>query len=290
MMSRSRQGTIFIDNGLSSIITNSRESIHTPAPSLKSAATEFTKHKNNELSSLDLTPLKPIEEVKEDPEEKKEEEKREEEKKEDPKKDPKEELEKVKKELEEESKKRQTNIIADFIDAKYPIRMYGNVHLLGVQSYKEDDKNVWENVDGSKQDVGIFLQPGKKVTDGEEKDDLVQKVLYMKSYLSYMDESKWERMPIDIKSKFTKESFKNAKYYIQVKDTDYLIGQTNLDSDKLSMFDKIFSIVAKIKDKDGIEHAITMGTLANPNTWRASESEILEAVREKLKDNPNEDL
>jgi hypothetical protein len=56
------------------------------------------------------------------------------------------------------------------------------------------------------------------------------------------------------------------------------------------MFDKIFSIVAKIKDKDGIEHAITMGTLANPSTWRASEAEILEAVKEKLKDNPNEDL
>jgi hypothetical protein len=56
MMSRSEEGTIFIDNGLSDIISNTKESIYAKAktPSLE----YFTKLKGEQLEGLVLEPIK----------------------------------------------------------------------------------------------------------------------------------------------------------------------------------------------------------------------------------------
>jgi hypothetical protein len=45
MMSRSKEGTIFIDNGLSDIIKNKQESVYARVTSVRDSAEEFNKFK-----------------------------------------------------------------------------------------------------------------------------------------------------------------------------------------------------------------------------------------------------
>lgn len=340
MMSRSRNGTIFIDNGLSNIIANSKDTIQAYAPSLKEAAKVFNKFKMDEYNSLDLDSYTTQEEPEkvegsetgsegesetdsegsegesgssegesgsesgteegsessegsegesESPEEGSENDVLEIEKG-----LSKEEKEKAKEKenKREENKKEQNKVINDFFSSAMPIRMYSNVHLLGVKSYKnEEGKYVWDNSEDSKQDVGIFLRPGTTIVEDEDKDDIVKELLDIKSFIVFPNNKKhFLKLSAKIRTLFNEQSFDNIQYYLQVKDDDSLIGLTNLDSDKIKIEGKIFSIVAALKGRDGVEYKLTLGTLANPDTWEANKDNITSAIREQLKKDSNLEL
>lgn len=312
MMSRSRKGTIFIDNGLSNIISNSKDTVQAHAPSLKEAAKVFNKFKMNEYNSLELdsyTTQEEPEKVEGSTEEDSEgssEESSEKGSEGNPEEDSgndaqetekilsKEEKEKSeeKEKRREENRKEQNQIINDFFSSAMPIRMYSNVHLLGVKSYKNDEgKYVWDNSEDSKQDVGIFLRPGITIIEDEAKDDIVKELLDIKSFIIFPNNKElYSKLSVRTRSLFNEQSFNNIQYYLQVKDDDSLIGLTNLDSDKIKIEGKVFSIVVAIKGNDGVEYKLTLGTLANPDTWKANKDNITSAIREQLKNNPNPEL
>lgn len=282
MMSRSKEGTIFIDNGLSNIIKNKEESIYARVTSIREAAEEFNSYKLAELDALKFE-----EKTEEEPEESGEEESKKKTKKlpEDLPINP--IVETGEQSLQQEIRfEKSTNI-------NFPVRVYGNIHLLGVTrtTDEKDGKpiHIWENTTESKQDIGIFLEPGKKVTDGKEKHALVSKLLDLKSVLLFGTQYH-DALEIGIRQRFTKEAFDNAEYYIQVRDSDYLIGGTNLDQKKLKLNGKLITVVAKIKDAEGKEYSITLGSLANPETWKSNKNKILNAIREKLDSEPSKEL
>lgn len=281
MMSRSKEGTIFMDNGLSSIIKNKQESIYARVTSVRESAEDFRMYKLQELETLTLS-----EETKSETEESEETVETEE---------PKELVHKDNEEAKEDEEVRVQGLRNQFAnDNNYPIRVYGNVHLLGVSrtdvTIDGKPEHVWENKDNSYQDIGIFLRPGEIVSDGKRKNELVQDLLDLKSVFLFGVEENHHLLSEDKRRRFTKKSFKDASYHIQVKDNDYLIGGTNLDVSKLKLNDKVISIVAKIKDTSGNICTISLGTLADPATWEANKANIVAAINEQLKANPSEEL
>ena len=276
MMSRSKEGTIFMDNGLSDIIRNKQESIYARVTSVKESAEDFRVYKLQELENLQLSEETeesekevekgPIEVVPDD-------------------------NDAAKKEEEERLKKLRDQAANN---VNYPIRVYGNVHLLGVSrtDVTIDGKptHVWENKEDNYQDVGIFLRKDEIVSEGKRKDELVQDLLDLKSVFLFGIEDNYSLLSQDKKKRFTKKSFKDATYHIQVRDDDYLIGGTNLDVSKLKLNNKVISIVAKIRDTSGNICTLTLGTLADPVTWEANKDTIIAAINEQLKTNPSEEL
>lgn len=285
MMSRSKEGTVFIDNGLSDIIGNKQETVYARVTSVREAAGEFNEYKLKELENIKIEEATKLEEPEKELE------------------DSEKELEQHKKELkefpvnpevdtgEEEQQKQIRNEKSTNIN--YPIRVYGNVHLLGVANtlvvVNRKKKHEWENKNNSHQDIGIFLKPGEKITDGKKKDELVRKLLNLKSVILFGTQNH-AALDVDLATRFTKEAFDNIEYYIQVRDNDHLIGMTNLDQDKLKLNDKVITIVGKIKDNTGEDYYITLGALASPDTWEKNKNNIIHAVKKRLEEEHSEDL
>lgn len=265
MMSRSEEGTIFIDNGLSDIINNTKESIYAKAktPSLE----YFTKLKGEQLEGLVLEPIKE-EEVAEKAEEESSEE------------IPDETVSVNQAEVNEEQQEESRMVYAQSNNINWPIRVYGDVSLLGVSREKVliggKEKYQWENKDDSRTDIGIFLRAGEQITDGKEKKKYVQELRNLKSLLLYGTDLFSRATTIN--RMFTKEALDNAEYYVRVSDEDSLVGATGMSTDSLKISGKILTVVAKIKDKEGNINTITLGGLANPDKWEANKNKIISAI------------
>lgn len=163
-----------------------------------------------------------------------------------------------------------------------PIRVYSNVSYSGIAL-----KDTWTNNDDTRRDLGIFVRRGDLIKDGQEKRELVRKVLQLKCIFNYGTQN-WNLLPKDIKNMFSKESFESAEYYISVEDqseNNTLIGLTDLDPDKRTINGKVVTLIAKIKDKKGNICELTLGGLANPQTWKQNESSIIERIQKRIQNN-----
>lgn len=387
MMSRSKEGTVFIDNGLSDIIKSKQETVYARVTSVREAAKEFNAYKLQQLEGINFdeeeseelleesseettkktdtvtpkaedsekksdsteTGLVKVEDTEENlkPEETSSEEEMEEESEEGLTEEEKniKRIESKKKQLklleskpevvaeeepspvkdsgqarlisiiEEDEDDQQEDLPEDLpvnpksdseeeqvqkdirleksININYPVRTYGNIHLLGVENtvakIKNKKVNIWENKNDSKQDIGLFLRPGEKVIEGKRKDELVKQLLDIKSVALFG--TKYQAaLNQTLKTRFTKDSFENMKYYIQVRDNDHLIGMTNLSQEKLKLNDKVMTIVGKLKDNTGEEYTITLGALADPATWKKNKNNILSAIKKRLEKEPSQEL
>lgn len=163
-----------------------------------------------------------------------------------------------------------------------PIRCYSNVSYSGIPL-----NDVWTNNTDIRRDLGIFVRKGDIIRDGADKRQLVRKLLQLKCIFNY-GVSNWNLLPKDIKERFTAESFTDAEYYISVEDAtenNTLIGLTDLDPDKRTINGKVVTLVASIKDRDGQVWDLTLGGLANPQTWKANEAEITRRIQKRIDEN-----
>ena len=163
-----------------------------------------------------------------------------------------------------------------------PIRCYSNVSYSGIPL-----NDVWTNNADIRRDLGIFVRKGDIIRDGADKRQLVRKLLQLKCIFNY-GVSNWNLLPKDIKERFTAESFTDAEYYISVEDAtenNTLIGLTDLDPDKRTINGKVVTLVASIKDRDGQVWDLTLGGLANPQTWKANEAEITRRIQKRIDEN-----
>lgn len=291
MMTRSKEGTIFIDNGLSKVINNTRDTTTARATSIKKSFDYFLNYKNTEFSTLDLTEEtqeefeeeKPSEEIKEETSEEETEEKI---------------IKKTeisKEEIEEEERQEvesKKEVLST--NVSFPVRAYGNVHLLGVNDsaieVEGKPTHQWENINDSRQDIGIFLRSGEKVTDGARKHELSKYLMDLKSIISFYSPELYSRLPDVVKHIVSEEALNNIEYYIQVRDSDTLIGGTNLDQNKLRIKDKVITVVGKFKGSDGNTYSITLGGLADPETWQKNRNKIVSGINRKLEKEPNLEL
>lgn len=169
-------------------------------------------------------------------------------------------------------------------------RCYGNFSLLGL---KRSSKNEWFFPDiESKElsDVGViarFNNASPVISDGKEKDRLVRQLLTLKYALMQVrrtdNNERWDGVAFlanhqDLQQYFNKspETFENLKYYITLrkkKDTDTLVGFSDLNNDKVSFNYNGEQIVAVVEakwqatDPDGntVTNTITLGSLPNPD-------------------------
>ena len=169
-------------------------------------------------------------------------------------------------------------------------RCYGNFSLLGL---KRGAKKEWFFPDiESKElsDVGViarFNNASQVISDGKEKDRLVRQLLTLKYALMQVrrtdNNERWSGRSFldnhkDLQQYFnnSSETFENLKYYITLrkkKDTDTLVGFSDLNNDEVSFNYNGEQIVAVVEakwsttDPDGsiVNNTITLGSLPNPD-------------------------
>ncbi len=168
-------------------------------------------------------------------------------------------------------------------------RCYGNFSLLGLQrsSKKEWLQDITSN---ELSDIGIvarFNNASQIISDGKEKDRLVKQLLTLKYALMQVrrtdNDERWSGRDFldnhkDLQQYFnnSSETFENLKYYITLrkkKDTDTLVGFSDLNNDEVSFNYNGEQIVAVVEakwqavDPDGntVTNTITLGSLPNPD-------------------------
>ena len=291
MISRSTQGTILIDNGLSSIIGQSVSSESNGTYNgISKSVEKFRKKRISELS-------KTIEETKDliivqDKKEKKPDTVTiggvtiggvtiaatalEPEKKSSIDQDNKDGV----KASNNDDNSTETNIPLD-------ISVYSNFSYSGINT--EGDE--WVNENDSTTDLGIFIRKDQKNINKVEE---MKKVLTLKSAIIYggfdKDDSNfvYKNLPNYITDIIAEDAFKNIEYYIVIEDvanTNRLIGLTKglgLENEKRAIKDKVVKVVAKLKGKDGKTYQVSLGALNNPETWEANKDKIKAAIKTKI--------
>lgn len=286
MISRSRKGTILIDNKLSDIVSNIEDEFTGESSNIRAAIEKFRTTRLQQIEDA-LSKIQPEEEETEEPpvpptsdntiegtnttiEELEEEE------------NPVQGEQEAREEEKGESERQEEQ---SYLNMTTPVRVYSNVSYSGIDTTQD----TWANVEDSTKDLGIFLRPGEEISEGKDKFELVKKLMQLKSIFNY-GTAYYDRLPPQTKRMFSKEEFENAQYFISVEDespNNSLVGLTNLDSDKRAINGKVISLVAKIKDRDGKVYTVSLGGLANPETWEKNEGEIRAAIQKRI-DNGDE--
>lgn len=320
MISRSRKGTIIIDNGLSKVVKNIREEFTGEATNIKQAINEF---RQTRLSQIEEALNKVNEALKEtspdeddgsdsdddsdgnndDSNDDSNDDDNNNDKDEDEDEDKnkeiddsttisgtnvkvgqlKEETEPIKdnnEEREVELGETQQQEQKSSIQVDTPIRVYSNVSYSGIDIHQDN----WTNEADSKTDLGIFLRKGEVISKGTDKKLLVQKLIQLKSIFNY-GLNYYDRLPLEIQRLIPKESLEQAEYYISVEDenpNNTLVGLTSLDSSKRTINGKVITLKAKIKVDQDTEYVLTLGGLANPDTWERNEPNIRESIQKRI--------
>lgn len=167
-------------------------------------------------------------------------------------------------------------------------RCYGNFSLLGL---KRGSKKEWlqDITSNELSDIGVvarFNRANQIISDGKEKDRLIRQLLTLKYALMQVRRTdtneRWDGVTFlanhpELNQYFNSpETFENLKYYITLrekKDTDSLVGFSDLNNDKVSFNYNGEQIVAVVEarwssiDPDGntINNTITLGSLPNPD-------------------------
>lgn len=167
-------------------------------------------------------------------------------------------------------------------------RCYGNFSLLGLNrgSKKEWLQDITSN---ELSDIGVvarFNRANQIISDGKEKDRLIRQLLTLKYALMQVRRTdtneRWDGVTFlanhpELNQYFNSpETFENLKYYITLrekKDTDSLVGFSDLNNDKVSFNYNGKQIIAVVEakwvttDPEGntVNNTITLGSLPNPD-------------------------
>lgn len=302
MMSRGKVGSIFIDKGLSNIIGQNKESLSKEsAPNLRDAVEPFIEAKLDVLNQLDLVPneefeqeIAPTEETTDDSstdEEAADEEVTDEvlpedeslqvdddiETDEEAEQDRKDMVEALGDKTDELVQKSMENIE---LDPSFPIRIYGSAHFAGLlrTTKKIDGKDVtvYTNPHSEvKSDLQIFMK-GEEA-DGPEMDRLVSSLLNLKSVILYGNDPR--SLHSSVSSVVDAEHLKGIKYKIEVRplqETDNFVGFTGLETEgtqgnRPDINGLVYTLVGEFKNNAGETCKVTLGLLANPDSFFVSE-------------------
>lgn len=168
----------------------------------------------------------------------------------------------------------------DFVPTETPVRVYGDFHLSGIQLGLE-----WVN-NGTNWDLNLFLpNTGQPVVDPKEKYNIVKKLLDVKSVFAYGIDLNYDRLPNEIKARFSQDAFENATYSVHIENpnpANELVGLTQASNDKRIINGKVVKLVATITDNDGKEWNISLGLLASPTTWKNNIKTDKEVTRKRI--------
>lgn len=301
MITRSRKGSIIIDNGLSSSIEgNKQENYTTNAITLNpQSIEEFTKTKLEELNSLDLTPRNLTNN--EEPQEISEE--------------PLEVTESIdvppipieigpQFNSEEDEEENQEVEVKEEPISENPFSCYSNITFTGLSTIERDGKQVWIK-SNSLRDLDILLdedtqkyfhesQRKTELASSEEQKEYSSYLLKLKSYIHFG--GNFNKLPNILKNIFKQSDFKDIEYYIVSEDQDsskhtILRTQQGLTEDNSSFITdsrgvpQVISIQAKIKSsKTGKEYIITIGAVESLEGSKKSKEILKNELTRQHKD------
>lgn len=285
MISRSRKGTVLIDNKLSDVVANVEDEFTGESSNIKAAIEKFRTTRLQQIEQA-LANIQPEQETEEQPEppspdntiqgtttttdDLNEEE------------EPVQGEQEAREQEKEESEKQEE---VAYVNMTTPVRVYSNVSYSGIDTTQD----VWQNVEDSTRDLGIFLRPGQSISEGQDKFELVKRLMELKSVFNY-GTAYYDRLPPQTKRLFSKEALENAQYFISVEDespNNRLVGLTSLDPDKRTINGKVISLIARFEDRDDKTYTVSLGGLANPETWEKNEGEIIASIQRRI-DNGDE--
>lgn len=297
MMSRGKVGSIFIDKGLSSIIGQNKESLSKEsAPNLRDAVEPFIEAKLDVLNQLDLVPneefeqeIAPTEETTDDsqtdeeavdevlPEDESLQVDDDIETDEEAEQDRKDMIEALGDKTDELVQKFMENIE---LDPSFPIRIYGSAHFAGLlRTTKEidgKDVTIYTNPHSEvKSDLQIFMK-GEEA-DGPEMDRLVSSLLNLKSVILYGNDPR--SLHSSVSSVVDAEHLKDIRYKVEVRpsqETDNFVGFTGLKTEGTpgnhpAINGLVYTLVGEFKNNAGETCKVTLGLLANPDSFFVSE-------------------
>lgn len=301
MMSRGKVGSIFIDKGLSSIIGQNKESLSKEsAPNLRDAVEPFIEAKLDVLNQLDLVPneefeqeIAPTEETTDDSQtdEEADEEVTDEVLQEDESLqvdddiETDEEAEQDRKDMVEALGDKTDELVQKFmenieLDPSFPIRIYGSAHFAGLlRTTKEidgKDVTIYTNPHSDvKSDLQIFMK-GEEA-DGPEMDRLVSSLLNLKSVILYGNDPR--SLHSSVSSVVDAEHLKDIRYKVEVRpsqETDNFVGFTGLKTEGTpgnhpAINGLVYTLVGEFKNNAGETCKVTLGLLANPDSFFVSE-------------------
>ena len=260
LITRSKNGTILIDNGLTKTIKGSvPEQYSNDNIGITPEITEqYVQDKINFLNSLNLTREVPLE----------------------PKEEPLteetviegEEFEEDEPKTEEEEPETEDDSYLD-VEAQQEaiVPIYGNINFSGLIR-DSSTKKLHKGEDT--RDLGIFLSDEDQI---EVKDRPLRSLFQLKSLILFdklKDDYWYSKLGHQVTDLFSLEDLQNIKYYIQAEDYNpethrFITKEAGYEDGKqvfsINGVEKVFTLIGVI-EKDGKEYQITLGGLSNPKT------------------------
>ena len=277
VITRSKEGSIIVDNGLSSIIKGSSPQSYTTDSVIinKDAIKEFSTYELNWLNSLTLNPQEEIEvkrglnndQV----------------------------IDAVlpKEEDNQDNNQEDEEVTDSEITKDIPIQIYTNFNYLGIN--RDSETTNWSNEDDSHRDVGIFMRKGSQATTDEEKNKYSNLLFDLKSFIVFDDIALYNsNASSQLKKIFSKKNLENIKYFVVKESYDsqihHLISEEQ-GLEELTDGEIIYTLQARLKNKQDQECTITLGVL--PKSTNLHEEITSDSINRKIsrlqKSKDNED-
>lgn len=302
MITRSRKGSIIIDNGLSENIRgNKQENYTTDAITLNpQSISEFTKTKLDELNSMDLTPRNLTQE-----------EKQEKTSQEPLEKDMPIEVPQAPIEIgqqfnstEQEKEIQESESINEEPISENPYTAYSNISFTGLVTQERNGNKVWIK-SGLLRDLDILLdddtqkqfhtsQRKSELATSQDQKEYSTYLMQLKSYLHFG--GNFNQLPNIIKNIFKESDFNNIEYYIVSEDQDntkhsILRIQQGLNEENNSFISdskgipQVISIQARIKSsKTGKTYTLTIGAVESLDGSKKSKQILINQLSRQHKD------
>ena len=165
--------------------------------------------------------------------------------------------------------------------SELPIQVYTNFNYLGINRNKD---GVWYNESDSYRDIGIFVRPGIEVSEDKDKGNYADLLFDLKSFIVYNDIELYnENASEQLKQHFSKKNLENISYFV-VKEknnlqTHHLISEEQ-GLEELPEGEEIITLQARLKNREGRDCIITLGVL--PLSTNLHEEISVSAIERKI--------
>ncbi len=170
--------------------------------------------------------------------------------------------------------------------SELPIQVYTNFNYLGIN---RNDDEVWYNESDSYRDIGIFLRKGTEVSEDKDKRKYSNLLFDLKSFIVYDDIELYNsNASAELKKHFTRKNLRDIKYFIVKEKND--LQKHHLVSEEQGLTEapegeELVLLQARLKNKEGKDCIITLGSL--PKSSNLHEEFTVEALTKKINELKN---
>lgn len=165
--------------------------------------------------------------------------------------------------------------------SELPIQVYTNFNYLGINRNNDE---IWYNESDSYRDIGIFLRPGIEVSEDKDKRKYADLLFDLKSFIVYDDIELYNsNASSELKKHFSKKNLQDIKYFVVKEKND--LQKHHLISEEQGLVEapegeELVLLQARLKNKEEKDCIITLGTL--PKSTNLHEEITVNALTKKI--------